>query len=167
MPRAPARIRKRFVEGVTEVLDWETEETLLYGCTQIIGPPSMFRSRDEWRHAWDRWGDIVLPKCIEHRPGTRPFALYAIGEIPARELRLPLPASNGYWFVDVRQGNGSTRHYIDVPEPYIEAETKHLRRLGLVDDDELRRHREWIRESNPDCDRCVVDHYPLEMSLYE
>jgi hypothetical protein len=168
MPRAPASIRRRFIEGQSEILEWDVEETLLYGCTQIIGPPSMFRARDEWQRAWDRWGDTVLPKCIEYRPGTRPFAMYACGLIPQRELRMPLPVGSGYWAVDVRDRDGSSiTHYLNAPEPFIENEVSHLRRLGLVDDNEYRRHRRWMRTVNPDCGTCAVDNYRLEMSLYE
>jgi len=167
MPRVPAKIRKRFVDGVTQVLDWQIEETLLYGCTVIIGPPCMFRTRDEWQREWDRWGDIVLPKAIEHRPGTRPFALYAAGIIPPRQLRMPLPPSSGYWSIDVRHPDETVTHYIDVPEPWVEAEVKHLRGLGIVDDREYRRHLQWMQQRSPDCDRCVIDTYPLEVSLHE
>jgi hypothetical protein len=167
MPRAPAKIRRRYIQGQTEVLDWQVEETLVYGCAVIIGPPCMFRSIDEWQREWARWGDVILPKVIEHRPGTRPFAMYATGMIPARELRMPLPLSSGYWAIDVRHRDHTERHYIDVPEPWVEAEVKHLRRLGIVDDREYRRHLQWMQERNPDCDRCAVDTYPLEMSVYE
>lgn len=168
MPRAPAKIRRRYIEGQSEVLDWEIEETLVYGCTQIIGPPSMFKTRDDWQRAWDRWGGIVLPKVLEHRPGTRPFALYAIGEIPARELRMPLPVGAAYWSVVVRERGGTaTTHWLNVPEPFVDGQAKHLRRLGIIDDEEYRRHREWLRTPNPECDGCAVDTYPLEMSLFE
>lgn len=169
MPRAPARIRKRYIEGQTDVCPWDTEETLLYGLTPVFGPPSMFKRLDEWRREWSRWRDVILPKCIEHRPGTRPFAMYATGEIPRRELRIPLPQPNAFWKVDVFDtDDGITTHYLDVPEPFIEREVKHLHRLGIVDDDELRRHREWARNRDPDCEGgCMVDSYPLEMSLHE
>ena len=167
MPRTPAKIRKRYIEGETEVLGWELEEGLLHG-QSFISPVWELQTRDDWQRAWDRWGDIVLPKALEHRPGTRPFAMYAIGEIPARELRMPLPASNGIRYTDVRHRKGKVvRHYIDAPEPYIEPEVSHLRRLGIVDESEYRRYRAWVGRTNPDCDRCVADTYPLEMSLHE
>ena len=81
---------------------------------------------------------------------------------------MPLPASNGIRYTDVRHRKGKVvRHYIDAPEPYIEPEVSHLRRLGIVDDAEYRRYRAWVGRSNPDCDTCVVNTYPLEMSLHE
>ena len=162
MPRAPARIRKRYIEGTSEVCPWDVEETLLYGVTPIFGPPSMFRTLDEWQREWSRWRDVILPKCIEHRPGTRPVAMYVLGEIPARELTLPLADSNGYWHVDVRDPNGRTkRHWLNVPEPFMQREVKHLERLGIVDADEVRRHRRDPKAANG------YFTYPLEASLYE
>jgi hypothetical protein len=168
MPRAPAKIRKRYIEGATEVLDWEIEETLVYGVAMVFGPPSLFKTADQWRREWHRWRDVILPKSLKHRPGVRPFAMYATGEIPARELAMPLPQPNGWWTVDVRNDDGTvTTHYINVPEPFMVPEVVHLRRLGIVDAAELRRHREWMNATTPECDRWAVDTYPLEMSLYE
>jgi hypothetical protein len=168
MPRAPARIRKRFIEGTTEVLDWEIEETLVYGVTRLFGPPSLFKAADQWRREWNRWRDVILPKALEHRPGVRPFAMYAAGEIPPRELIVPLPVSHEWWTVDVWNDDGTvTTHYIDVPAPFIEPEVDHLRRLGIVDAEELRRHRAWMNTMNTECDPRVADTYPLEMSLYQ
>jgi hypothetical protein len=168
MPRAPARIRKRFVEGSTEVCPWDTEETLLYGITPVFGPPCMFRTLDEWHREWSRWGELILPKCIEHRPGTRPAAMYVLGIIPRRELAMPLPEPNCYWFADVRDRRGQmTRHWLNVPEPFMPSQVRHLQRLGIIDSREVRRYREWMNTANADCDRCAVDTYPLEMSVYE
>jgi hypothetical protein len=162
MPRVPAKIRKRYIEGETEVCPWDVEETLLYGVTPIFGPPCMFRTLDQWRHEWSRWRDIILPKCIEHRPGTRPVAMYVLGEIPARKLAMPLPETNGYWFADVLDRKGrSTRHWLNVPEPFMQREVKHLHRLGIVDADELRRHRR-----DPVAATSYFT-YPLEVSLHE
>ena len=162
MPRAPARIRKRYIEGTTEVCPWDIEETLLYGITPVFGPPSMFRSLDEWQREWSRWRDVILPKCIEHRPGTRPVAMYVLGEIEPRELRIPPPEPNGYWFVDVSGRNGKvSRHWLNVPEPFMEREVRHLERLGIVDAEESRRHRR-----DPEA-ATGYSEYPLETSLYE
>ena len=167
MPRAPAHARKVFIEAETIVLDWQLEQSLVYG-QPMRGNVSELQTRDDWQRAWDRWGDIIMPKALEHRPGTRPFAMYAIGMIPARELRMPLPDGSGYRYTDVRHRNGKVvRHWIDAPAPFVESEVSHLRRLGIVDDAEYRRYRAWVGRTNPDCDRCVADTYPLEMSLHE
>ena len=160
MPRAPAKIRKRFIEGQTEVLDHETEETLVYGWPLVFDTLASMRTVDEWRAAWSRWREIVLPKVIEHRPGTRPVAMYVTGELPRRELLITLPETSGWRHIDVRDRSGRiTRHWLDAPATFLEPEIKHLQRLGVVDADELRRHREWMRRGG--------DPYPLEMSLYE
>lgn len=162
MPRAPARIRKRYVEGHTEVCPWDVEETLLYGITPIFGPPCMFKTIDEWRREWERWRDVILPKSLEHRPGTRPVAMYVCGEIEPREMNIPLPEPNGFWRVEVRDRNGrSTRHWLNVPEPFMVREVKHLHRLGIVDAEELRRHRR-----DPEA-ATGYSTYPLEASLHE
>lgn len=161
MPRAPAHMRKKYVEDTTQVCPWDVEETLLYGITPIIGPPCMFKTMDEWRREWDQWRGVILPKCIEHRPGTRPVAMYVLGEIERRELVVPLPSSSGYWYADVRDDNGAlTRHWLNVPEPFMVCEVTHLHRLGIVDSDELLRCRRTPGATG-------YSTYPLEASLYE
>ena len=165
MPRAPAKIRKRYIEGQTEVLDFEIEETLLRGCYEVFGPPSMFQTVPCWRRAWDRWRDIVLPKCIEHRPGTRPFAMYAIGEIAPRELQMPLPSVGCFWTLALTVGKASVTHYLNAREPYIENEADHLYRLGVIDAEERKRSRKWQRQIEEHGYK--ADTYPLEASLYE
>lgn len=159
MPRAPARIKKRFIEGETEVLDNEAEETLLYGYPLVFDTLCAWRTLDEWRHHWNRWREVILPKCVEHRPGTRPVAMYVCGEIPRRELRINLPDAAGWKHIDVRGRDGRTvRHWLSVPMPFMEPEAAYLHRLGIVDAKELRRHRAWHRDGRDD--------YPLEMGLY-
>lgn len=163
MPRAPAKIRRRYVEGQTEVCPWDVEETLLFGVTPIFGPPCMFKTLDEWRLQWSLWRNVILPKCIEHRPGTRPVAMYVCGELPPRELGTQLPEPNGYWHVDVRDRSGKVvQHWLNVPEPFMEREVRHLQRNGVVDADEARRHRDWHRRTQGS----YFD-YPLEMSTYD
>ena len=159
MPRAPTKIKKRYVEGETEVCDFELEETLVYGLYRVFGPPSILKTRSDWQRAWDRWGSTILPKAIEHRPGLRPFALYAIGEIPPREPQIQLPENTCYWSVTVRMPKGKpVTHWLNVPEPWLEPEVRHLRRLGIVDDAEYKRHLAWVRTGK--------DTYPKEISLY-
>jgi hypothetical protein len=165
MPRAPARIRRRYIDGTTEVCPWDVEETLLHGVPLIFGPPCSLVSLEDWEREWSRWREVILPKCIEHRPGTRPFAMYVVGEIKRRELMMPLPAEHGYWSVDVRMpARRIVTHWVNVPTPFMEPQITHLARLGVVDARERGRYREWI---NAGSDRGTVDTYPLEMSLYE
>lgn len=167
MPRAPLKIRKRFIEGETVVLDWELEEALLYG-QSMFGPVGILRTREDWQREWATWGGVILPKALEHRPGTRPFALYAIGEIEPRALRMPLPPVHGYTLLEIGDHHGRrTTHYLTVPEPYIENEARYLHRMGIIDAAEMKRHREWMRRANPECDTCAPNSYPLEMSVYQ
>lgn len=162
MPRAPARIRKRYIEGI-DVLDWELEEALVRG-ESMFGPLHALQRRDDWRRAWDRWGEVILPKALEHRPGLRPFALYAIDAIEPRELRMQLPAVHGWTLLRIPDNRGRiTTHYLDVPEPFIEHEARYLHRIGVVSDHELRRYRAWVQRG----DTAARDTYPLEMSLHE
>lgn len=168
MPRVPARIRKRFVEGHTEVLDWETEETLLYGVPMMFGPPAPLRTIEEWQREWKRYRDVILPKCIEHRPGTRPVAMYVCGEIPPRTLVVPLPREHGWWHIEVQHPAGAIdTHWLNVRPPFMVPEARHLHRLGVIDTAELRRHHEWMARPNPKCQYSAVDTYRLEMALHE
>jgi hypothetical protein len=159
MPRAPARIRKRYVEGQTEVLDFETEETLVFGYVRVLDVFCTMRSVDEWQAAWSRWRHVIEPKVIEYRPGTRAVAEYVLGLIPPREWRINLP-DTAWKHIEVRGRDGKPiRHWLNAPPMFLEPEIKHLQRLGLVDADELRRHREWMKRGD--------DPYPLEMSLHD
>lgn len=161
MPRAPARIRKRYIEGQTEVCEWEVEECLLWGSSILGAHLCPFKTLDQWQDAWRRWGSVILPKCIEHCPGHRPFGMYAVGEIPRRELRISLPHQHGFERIDIRHNDGRViTHWLNVGEPFMETEVKHLRRLGIVDDAEYQRYRKRLRSTGGSS-------YPLEASLYE
>lgn len=167
MPRAPARTRKQFIDGHSNVLDWELEEALVRG-QSIFGPPRILQCRRDWERAWSEWSAVILPKVLEHRPGMRPFAMYAIGEIEPRELRMPLPHAHEWTVLPIPHGRGQrVTHYLDVPEPFIESEARYLSRLGIVNAAEMRRHQAWMSTRNSACDLSGTDTYPLEMSLYE
>lgn len=160
MALAPSIRRRRYIEGESIVLDWQTESTLLDGASIFPGSRPAFTTLDDWRRAWSRWRDVILPKCIEHRPGTRPLAMTVVGEIEARELRIPLGDHYRWRHLDVQDDDGgTTRYWLNVPEPFMEREAKHLHRLGIVDDNELQRHREWKRAGG--------DSYPLEVAIYQ
>lgn len=168
MPRAPAKIRKRFIDGVTEVLPWDIEETLVYGYPLVFDTYASMRGIDEWHVAWGRWRDVIVPKVAQYRPGTRAVAQYVIGEIEPRELTITPPVDHWYRHLDVRHRDGRiVTHWLNVPTPFMVPEVEHLRRLGLVDADELNRYRAWMKMRNPDCDTCHYDPYPLEQSLYD
>ena len=119
----------------------ELELTLLEG-TGFSGPAIELRTLADWQDHWHRWGAAILAKCIAHRPGTRPFAMYVIGLIPPRRFMRPLPAFHEWPTVYVRDGASGERWTL-APR-YLENEAGHLYRCGIIDDEELRRHREWI-----------------------
>jgi hypothetical protein len=165
MPRAKRIIRKRWTEG-TEVLDYELERSLLSG-RGCIGTAIQLRTLADWQRHWARWRDVILPKALEHRPGLRPFAMYVVGDISARPVVVDPPKSNGWFhlYVPGAAGTGSWHHIM--PPPFMEPEVMHLRRLGIVDENEYRNYRTWMKTTNPDCDTCAADTYPDEQGLYE
>jgi hypothetical protein len=160
MPRTMRIIPKRYVEGM-EILDYEMESTFVYGYG-TLGTDINLRTLDDWRRHWSRWRDVVIPKVIEHRPGLRPFVQYVLGEIPERPVVIPPPMSNGFFKLYVPAANGTGSWHYRYPEPYQEAESKHLYRLGIIDKEELQRHRAWQRTK-----RETSCGYPLETYPYE
>lgn len=156
MPRAPARIRRRYVEG-TEVLHYELERSMLhgYGC---LGTALELRTLDDWQRHWSRWRDTIMPKVLEHRPGTRPLACYVTGEIPARPVVIEPPLSHNWFKLYVPASNGTGAWHYDYPEPYMRHEVQYLRSLGVVDAAEYRRWRLWMNRGG-----CT---YPDEQGLY-
>ena len=127
-----------------DVLDAALEETLITG-RGPFGETHRVRTLDEWRAAWGRWRDVVLPKVERYLPGRRPFACYATHEIPPRPL-LRKPPADAPWFrlyVPDEQ-HGGTWHY-DYPQPYQRPERWYLVDLGIVTLDELKRYRPMSR----------------------
>jgi hypothetical protein len=164
MPRGMTVPRRPYVEGV-EILAASTEMVLLDG--EGWGDSTIrLRWREEWVDVWQRWREAILPKVIAHRPGTRPFAAYVAGEIPEREVLVEPPLSVNWFrlYVPARDGSGSW-HY-RYPCPYQRPEVEHLRELGIVDDDEYRRHREWLRTRSTASGSRYRDSYPFEQGSY-
>jgi len=157
MPRAPARIRKRWSEG-TEVLHYELERSLLngYGC---IGTAIELRTLDDWKRHWARWRDTIMPKALEHCPGTRPLACYVTGEIPTRPVLRQPPLTHHYFKVYVPGVNGAGEWHCYYPEPFMQCETEYLSDLGIVDAAERKRWRAWRRDGGFT--------YPDEQGLHE
>jgi hypothetical protein len=167
MPRAPARIRKRFVEGQTEVLDSEVEESFLFG-RGCIGTALELRTLDDWRRLWSKWREVVMPKVIEHRPGTRPMACYVVGEIPARPVAIQPPMSHDHFKLYVPASNGTGQWHYDYPKPFMQDEAYYLRDLGVIDGDEFKRHLAWRRRGNrPSRSVWHFGSYVLEMGLHQ
>jgi hypothetical protein len=147
MPRMPAKIRRRYREGL-EILDSEVEESFLRG-EGLLGTPPELRTLEDWHTQWARWRDVVMPKAIEHQPGLRPFACYVCGEIEPPPLLRPVPLTARFFKLYIVSTRGDGQWHHRYPEPYQRDETLHLRDLGVVDDAELKRHRAWRRDGMP------------------
>jgi len=164
MPRAPARIRKRWSEG-TVVLCSEIEETLLRG-RGVLGVAIELRTVEDWRHWWATWRETMIPKALEHFPGSRPTACYVTGEIPLRPVLTEPPLSHNWFRHYIASRNGTGLWLCDYPEPFMQAEVNYLRDLGIVSDDEYRRHRAWRRERHGYRGPFRLGGYTLEQGLY-
>ena len=167
MPRTTAKIRKRYVEGQTEVLCSEIEESLLFG-SGIIGTALELRTVEDWQRLWHRWGKVILAKALKAFPGTRPFAAYVVGEIPERPVLVEPPLVNGFFKLYVPGRNGIGRWHHRYPEPFQQSEPHYLHDIGLIDDCEWKRHREWQRRGHsPYRGPYHLGDYVLERGLYE
>jgi hypothetical protein len=158
-------IHKRWTEG-TDVLDSEIEESFLFG-RGLIGTAIQLRTLEDWQRLWRQWRGVVMPKVLKHMPGTRPFACYVTGEIPARPVVVEPPMMNGYFKLYVPANNGTGTWHYDYPEPYQRNEAKYLFGLGVIDADEMKRHRAWRRRGNgPYRGPYALGDYTLEQGLY-
>lgn len=165
MPRAVARICKKYVEGTT-VLCSEVEETLLRG-QGVLGVAIELRTLDDWRHWWGTYRATIMPKALEYFPGSRPTACYVTGEIPLRPVLTEPPLSHN-WFKHYIPGRDGTGVWLcDYPEPYMQREVDYLRDLGIVSANEYRRHRAWRRERRPYRGPYDLGGYTLEQGLYQ
>ena len=166
MPRTKRVIRRRYVEG-SEILCSEIEETLLRG-QGIIGTALELRTVEDWQRLWHRWGSVILPKALKAFPGTRPFAMTVIGEIPERPVLREPPLVNGFFKLWVPGRNGNGRWHHQYPEPFMQSEPHYLHDIGLIDDCEWKRHRDWQRRGHsPYRGPYHLGEYVLERGLYE
>lgn len=169
MPRAPAKIRKRFVEGQTEVLCSELEETLVFG-QGCLGVAIELRTLDDWKRIWSDWRNTIMPKALAALPGRRPFAMYVVGEIPPRPVLVDPPLTNGWFRLYVPGSNGTGAWHHQMPEPYQQNEAAYLYGLGIIDKEELKRYRASLRKPRKPhsaATRFHVGDYVLEMALHE
>lgn len=131
-------------------------------------PGKTFPSLDAMRDCWRRHGDRILPHYIKQRPGTRPFALWALGELPLPALKhKPAPHS-----LRVTMGETtiySAWHYFGTTTGedghYCAGaawgEFTHLRKLGVIDDAEASLAEEWIDDRYYVPNRPYRDYRPL------
>jgi len=83
--------------------------------------------------------------------------MYVVGLLPARPLMEPLPMHHAFLSVFVND-QGTTVEYVDAPEPWFECEAQHLHHHGVIDRNELRRHRRWIGHKWCTSRVCLLDY---------
>lgn len=133
-------------------------------------PGSQFQSFAAMRHVWDRHGDRILDHYVRQRPGTRPFALWALGELPIPPLAHEPGAgamsttiegivfySPWHYFGTCTGDNG----YYHAGEAW--GEFQYLRRLGVVTNQEAALAREWIDDRLDDPTRHQRHYNPLAL----
>lgn len=92
-------------------------------------------TRAAFAAAWDDWGDLILPRYVAQFPGSRPFALYVLGEIKPPNVVNPDPMFRHPF----RSIDGGTVRMADTTWHRRRAELEHLDSIGLIDDDEWER----------------------------
>lgn len=131
-------------------------------------PGTGFQTLDALRSCWKRHGERILPHYLRQLPGTRPFALWALGELPLPPLKFePAPYS-------LRVTIGGTTIYS--PWHYFGSKTgddghycagaawgefQYLRGLGIVDDAEARRAEKRIDDRHYATNREPREYVPL------
>lgn len=131
-------------------LDQVDELNLVDGWTPLI-PGSEFKSFAAMREAWFRHRDELLPHYLAQRPGTRPYAMWALGELPLpppknepREAspRVTIDGKTLYakW-VYFGSATGENGWYLGGSDW---GEFEHLRAAGVVDGAEARRALRWV-----------------------
>jgi|GEM_PF-860190 len=96
------------------------------------------------RTAWNRLRDAIIPHYIAQRPGSRPFACYMFGEIPAPHLRHEVPEhvqgleiGGTTWFPKWYYLGTATGHAGHYRAGTDYGEFRHLVDFGLLDRDEI------------------------------
>lgn len=124
-------------------------------------PHSQFRTFAAMRAVWNRHGATLLRHYVRQRPGTRPFALYALGELPIPAVRHQpkrhalQTVIEGTVFLDRWHYFGSrTGEDGWYCAGSAWGEFEHLRRIGEVDDAEAELAEEWADDRHyiPDRD---------------
>jgi hypothetical protein len=123
------------------IVEWET-------CMwQGLGPEGLgYGSFKDLANAWDTHKETILPECIRQLPGSRPFAQYALGEVPLPEM-VQRPYQNDCAY---RGKIGPVYEYQCYFEDQ-ESEFEHLQKIGIVTGDEVKKAKERFRKSERDC----------------
>ena len=131
-------------------------------------PHSQFRTFAAMRAVWSRHGAALLRHYVRQRPGTRPFALYALGELPMPALRHEPKRHSlqtvieGITFFDrwhyFGSRTGEDGWYCGGA---AWGEYQFLRHLGVIDDAEAELADEWIDDRRYDPDRDRRSYQPM------
>lgn len=101
------------------------------------------QSRADYLRLWRRWADEITDRWIDAYPGSRPMAMYVLGELPAPAWRHELPALRqpvvlaGRVVIEDRGWHGQ------------DIEVEHLASIGQLDDDEHDRAVERLESDDP------------------
>ena len=116
-----------------------------------ILPGRQFKTLAAMRDAWDRHGSDILPHYVRQRPGTRPFAMYVLGELPLPPLLHPPVKWSLEFTIDGVRFHDQWHYFGSCTGPggYYHGgstygEFQYLRRLGVIDDAEAELADEWI-----------------------
>lgn len=132
------------------------EELNVVGWIPLI-PSSQFRNLEAMRAVWVRHRDRILPHYIACRPGTRPLAMYALGELPLPPLKHE-PREHAMqttigdrtvyspWFY-FGERTGEDGHYC---AGATWGEFQYLRRIGVVDAAEAKLAAAWVDDRHYD-----------------
>ena len=155
MPKLKRRKRRPYVEGA-DTLCPELEASLLRW-VGVIGCSSELHTVDDWRYHWAKWAHVILPKSLEHCPGTRPAACYVLGLHRLPTMRWTLPFEHPAQSAKALVGG----EWFRFPgEPFQRCPTHTLFDEGVIDHAELRRWRAWRANG-------FKDTYPLEIAEFE
>jgi hypothetical protein len=92
------------------------------------------RTRVEFARPWQTWGEEILRRWRAAFPGSRPFAMYVLGEIPPATWVNDWPALRH----PLRSIEGCTVQIADCGWHRTAHELEHLDALGLIDRKEWR-----------------------------
>jgi hypothetical protein len=142
MPRRTVnRCQRRGARGTIRTT---TECDLIWGHVFGVAAWEMHTLR-EIAAEWRTWGDEITARWIAAYPGSRPFALYVLGQIPPCPWRHEWPACRR----PLRPIEGCTVVIPDAAWHNMPRELEHLVELGIVDEDEYQAAVERWRGPDP------------------
>jgi hypothetical protein len=140
--------------GPTLTMPYEMSAVHWYGCPI---PGLGCQTIEEMREVWRLHGDRILPHYVDQRPGTRPFALYALGILPMPPIRNHRRDRATTRVFGDRVFYDRTTHFGELIDGWLwlsdAQELEFLREHGIVDDEEHELAETWIRGDYRDAPR--------------